>query len=77
MDRVKIKELGFHKRSEAVSFLKKLWNQERTNCPICGSELELLHMKAKKDNCDWQCRNCNKIYRTMYLLDEINEQMPN
>ena len=32
--------------------------------------------KAKKSDCDWQCKNCNKTYKTMYLLDEINEQMP-
>ena len=76
MDRATIEELGFSSRSEAVSFLKKLWNQERTICPICGGELELLHKKAKKDNCDWQCRNCNKTYKTIHLLNEINEQMP-
>ena len=75
MDRVTIKELGFSSRSEAMSFLKKLWNQEKTICPICGSELELLHKKAKKDDCDWQCKNCNKTYKTIHLLNEINEQM--
>ena len=31
--------------------------------------------KAKKNNCDWQCKSCNKIYKTIYLLDEINEKM--
>lgn len=40
LDRETIKELGFSSRSEAMSFLKKLWNQEKTICPICGSELE-------------------------------------
>ena len=49
---------------------------EKAECPICGSELELLHKKAKKNNCDWQCKNCNKTYKTIHLLDEINEQMP-
>ena len=32
--------------------------------------------KAKKNNCDWQCKNCNKTYKTIHLLYEINEQMP-
>ena len=76
MDRAKLKELGFSNRKEALFFLKKLWNEEKTECPICGAVLELLHKKAKKDNCDWLCKNCNKTYKTMHLLDEINELMP-
>jgi tRNA(Ile2) C34 agmatinyltransferase TiaS len=76
MERVMLQELGFNTRDEAMAFLKKLWQQEKTECPICGEKLELLHKKAKKSDCDWQCRNCNKIYRTMHLLNEINEQMP-
>lgn len=76
MDRAILKELGFRSRNEALAFLKKLWRQEKAECPICGNELELLHKKAKKNNCDWQCKNCNKTYKTIYLLDEINEQMP-
>ncbi len=76
MERVLLKELGFNNRTEAISFLKKLWRNEKVNCPICGSELELLHKKAKKNDCDWQCKNCNKTYKTIHLLDEINESMP-
>ncbi|MCR5165804.1 MAG: DpnI domain-containing protein [Oscillospiraceae bacterium] len=75
MERVILKELGFKTRNEALSFLKKLWREEQTECPICGSALELLHKKAKKSDCDWQCKNCGKTYKTLYLLDEINEQM--
>ena len=60
-DRVLLKELGFSTRNEAIKFLKKLWNQECVECPICGSRLELLHKKAKKSDCDWQCKNCDKI----------------
>jgi transposase-like protein len=74
MDRTTLKELNMSSRKEAVQFLKKLWNEEKVNCPICGNELELLHRKAKKNNCDWQCRNCNKTFKTIHLLDEINEQ---
>lgn len=77
MERVLLEELNMHNRKEVLVFLKKLWNQEKTSCPICGSELELLHKKAKKNNCDWQCKICNKIYKTIHLLDELNEQMPN
>ena len=77
MERVLLEELNMHNRKEVLIFLKKLWNQEKTSCPIWGSELELLHKKAKKNNCDWQCKICNKIYKTIHLLDELNEQMPN
>ncbi|MBR1864636.1 MAG: hypothetical protein IJ806_11185 [Ruminococcus sp.] len=76
MERAVLKELGFGSRNDAVSFLKRLWQQEKAECPVCGHELELLHKKAKKSDLDWQCRNCSKTYRTLRLLDEINEQMP-
>ena len=76
MERVLLCELGFKNRSVALAFLKTLWRQEKAECPICGKELELLHKKAKKSDCDWQCKNCNKTYKTIHLLNEINEQMP-
>lgn len=76
MDRVKLGELHFSNRDEAVGFLKQLWNEEKIQCPICGENLEILHRKAKKSNCDWQCRKCDKTFKTIHLLDEINEQMP-
>ena len=75
MERVLLRELGFKTRNEALTFLRILWRQEKVSCLIFGNELELLHKKAKKSDCDWQCKNCNKTYKTMYLLDEINEQM--
>ena len=61
-------------RNEVLSFLKKLWNEEKTACPMCGGELEILHKKAKKNNCDWQCKSCEKVFKTLYLLDELNEK---
>lgn len=73
MERITLEELNMQSRKEVISFLKRLWNQEKTNCPLCGAELELLHKKAKKSNCDWQCKRCNKIIRTIHLLDELNE----
>lgn len=77
MDRVLLKELNMKSRTEVLIFLKKLWNEDIALCPLCGNNLELLHKKAEKDNCDWQCKTCNKIFKTLYLLDELNEQMPN
>lgn len=77
MERVRLKELKMESRNEVIRFLKKLWNHEKTNCPICGRELELLHKKAKKSDCDWQCKQCNKIFKTIHLLNELNEQMLN
>jgi tRNA(Ile2) C34 agmatinyltransferase TiaS len=75
MERILLTELNMSGREEILDFLKKLWNQEGADCPVCGSRLELLHKKAKKSNCDWQCKKCGKIYKTMYLLDELNRQI--
>ena len=74
MERVTLQQLHFASREESLRFLKALWRQEKTNCPLCGSELELLHQKAKKNNCDWQCRRCGKTFKTIHLLDELNGQ---
>ncbi len=76
MEKVQLKELKMSSRAEVLQFLKKLWKEEPAQCPICGNRLELLHKGAKKDNCDWQCRACDKTYKTLHLLDELNEQMP-
>ena len=54
MERVMLNELKMNSRSEVLAFLKKLWNEEKVSCPMCGEPLELLHKKAKKDDCDWQ-----------------------
>ena len=76
MDRVRLCDLPMKDRQEATAFLKRLWRGEETACPLCGSPLELLHKKAKSSDCDWQCRSCDKVYRTMHLLDELNDIMP-
>ncbi len=76
MERVKLQELNMNSRDEVLRFLKRLWNEEQTECPLCGSELTLLHKGAKKSNCDWQCKQCDKTYKTIHLLDELNRQMP-
>ncbi len=76
MTRACLDELNMTTRQEIVRFLKQLWSDEGADCPICGRELELLHKKAKKSNCDWQCKICGKIYKTIPLLNELNERMP-
>ena len=65
-----------HSRGEVLRFLKNLWQEAPTQCPLCGNRLVLLHTGAKRCNCDWQCKTCYKTYKTLYLLDELNEQMP-
>lgn len=75
MERILLTELNMSGREEILGFLKKLWNQEGADCPVCGSRLELLHKKAKKSDCDWQCKKCGKVYKTMYLLDELNRKI--
>lgn len=75
MKKIKLDDLKMNSRSEVISFLKKLWNGESTQCPVCGNALELLHKKAKKSDCDWQCRHCGKVIRTLDILDELNEKM--
>ncbi|MBR0139552.1 MAG: hypothetical protein IJM17_04620 [Firmicutes bacterium] len=76
MKKATLDELGFEARGEAVRFLKKLWTGEGADCPVCGGKLELLHRKAKKNVCDWQCPGCGRVFRTIHLLDELNETMP-
>lgn len=76
MERMRLDELKMGSRNEVLRFLKKLWNGEQTPCPICGNPLEPLHKGAKKNGCDWQCRTCDKTCKTLCLLDELNERMP-
>lgn len=76
MERVRLQELKMNSRGEVLEFLKKLWKEEKVDCPMCGEPLEPLHKKAKKDDCDWQCRKCDKTFKTIHLLDELNEEMP-
>ena len=75
MEKITREELKMNSRSDVLAFLKKLWKGEGAPCPLCGSDLELLHKKAKKSDCDWQCRNCGKVIRTLDLLDRINQQI--
>ena len=74
MEKDVLKEFGMADRNEVVSFLKKLWNEQPTLCPKCGAVLEHMHKKAKKSNCDWKCPNCEAVYKTIHILDRLNER---
>lgn len=74
MEKDVLLELGMSDRSEAVTFLKRLWNAQPTPCPKCGGTLEFLHKKAKKSNCDWKCPDCGAVYKTICILDQLNEK---
>ena len=58
-----------------VRLLKKLWASQPVTCPKCGSaQLEHLHKKAKKSDCDWRCPACGEIYRTIKMLKELQSK---
>ncbi len=58
-----------------VRLLKKLWTSQPVTCPKCGSaQLEHLHKKAKKSDCDWKCPACGEIYRTIRMLKELQSE---
>lgn len=61
-------------RDEAVSFLKSLWSENPEPCPLCGGELDFLHKKAKKSNCDWICTACGERYDTIKILKQLNDE---
>lgn len=61
-------------RENEVKLLKDLWCGRTVKCPKCGqSELEHLHKKAKKSDCDWKCPACGEIYRTISMLKNLPE----
>ena len=65
----------FPTREEEVAFLKKLWLKEAVICPKCGgAQLEHLHKKAKKSDCDWKCSACGEIYRTIGMLKDLPDR---
>jgi predicted RNA-binding Zn-ribbon protein involved in translation (DUF1610 family) len=67
--------LYYPTREENLSFLKRLWAERETPCPRCGAAaLVLLHRKAKRSNTEWKCPACGEIYRTIHMLDELNEK---
>ncbi len=72
MERAALSELGFESRQEALAFLKRLWRGEGAPCPLCGQALLPLHKKATRSDCDWRCKGCDKTFKTIHLLDEIN-----
>lgn len=69
-----LRELGMNDRNEVVIFLKSLWTSKPKPCPKCGGKMDFLHKKIKKSNCDWKCLACGKIYRTINILNSLNER---
>lgn len=62
-------------RDEEVKLLKRMWTSQPVTCPKCGNaELELLHKKKKKSNCDWKCPTCGEIFRTIRMLMELPDK---
>lgn len=59
-------------RDEVVLFLKSLWSEKPQPCPLCGGELNFLHKRAKKSNCDWICTVCGERYDTIKMLNRLN-----
>ena len=53
------------------SFLKRLWIGEKEMCHKCNKEYLIPLHKKRKDNDDFQCPNCNKIYRTINIFNNI------
>ena len=75
MTRLTLAELNPANREEGLRFLRELWSGRGGKCPLCGGELVPLHGKAKKSDCDWQCRACDKTVKTIALLDELNREL--
>lgn len=73
MEKDVLAELGMADRQEALTFLKRLWHEQPTPCPRCGATLTFMHQKAKKSNCDWKCPDCGAVYKTIRILDGLNE----
>lgn len=62
-------------RDEEIKFMKALWNEVPTVCPVCGkAELVKLHKKVKKSNNDWKCPQCGEIFRTINMLMNLPEK---
>ncbi len=58
-----------------IRLLKKLWTSQPVTCPKCGgAQLEHLHKKAKKSDCDRKCPACGEIYRTIRMLKELQSE---
>ena len=69
-----LKKYKMTDREDAVRFLKSMWNETPQTCPLCGGELDFLHKKAKKSNCDWVCTACGERYDTIKILKQLNDK---
>ena len=69
-----LERMHMRTREEAVAFLKSMWNETPHPCPYCRGQLDFLHKKAKKSNCDWICTGCGARFDTIKILMELNER---
>ena len=53
------------------TILKKLWNGEKVLCPNCGKDYLIPLHKKRKDNDDFKCLNCNEVFRTISIFNEM------
>ena len=74
MEKDVLAKLKMNSREGVVKFLKSLWAETPQPCPLCGGDLDFLHKKAKKSNCEWVCTACKERYDTIKILKELNEQ---
>ena len=74
MEKDILTKLKMISRDEAVKFLKSLWSETPQPCPLCNGQLDFLHKKAKKSNCDWICTGCGERYDTIKILKQLNEE---
>lgn len=73
MEKDVLTRLHMSSREEVVRLLKSMWSEAPQPCPFCGGELDFLHKKAKKSNCDWLCKACGTRFDTIKILNELNE----
>lgn len=74
MEKDILDKLKMNNRDEAIRFLKSLWNEKPQSCPLCDGNLDFLHKKAKKSNCDWICTVCGERYDTIKILKQLNNE---
>ncbi len=74
MEEEVLRQFHMASREQALVFLKSLWDEDPLPCPLCGGALVFLHKKAKKSNCDCNCLGCGYTYKTMDILNRLNEK---
>ena len=73
MEKELLAKYKMQSREEMVTFLKSLWAEKPSACPLCGGKLDYFHKKAKKSNSDWVCTACGERFQAIDILSRINE----